>query len=148
MSTLDVVFRLLGPGDVDVLAHVAPDVFDAEIDVHLAREFLRDPRHHLAVAVVEGEVIGFASGVHYVHPDKRPELLVNEVGVAPSYQRRGIGKKLLELLFARASAVGCEEAWLGTEASNLSARALYAAAGGQEEPEPFVLVSFALRPKS
>jgi aminoglycoside 6'-N-acetyltransferase I len=59
-------------------------------------EFLRDERHHLAVAIEDETVVGFASGVHYVHPDKPAELWINEVGVAPSHHRRGIGKPLLQ----------------------------------------------------
>ena len=60
--------KVLGPQDVGVLANVAPDVFDHPIDVGRADEFLADPRHHLAVAVEDGLVVGFVSAVHYVHP--------------------------------------------------------------------------------
>jgi hypothetical protein len=79
--TLDI--RHLGPDDEQVLRHVAAGVFDHDVDPALASEFLRDPRHHLVVAIEDGSVVGFASGVHYVHPDKPAELWINEVGVAP-----------------------------------------------------------------
>ena len=102
--TLDI--RLLAPGDERVLARVAPGVFDHDVDPGLTAEFLRDPRHHLAVAIEDGAVVGFASGVHYVHPDKPAELWVNEVGVAPSHQRRGLGKRLLHALFAHGRDLG------------------------------------------
>jgi DNA-binding MarR family transcriptional regulator len=92
--------RILGPADAAMLDKVAPDVFDHAIDPALMAEFLADPRHHLAVALAGGQVVGMASAVHYVHPDKPPELWINEVGVAPPYQRRGIGRQLLEALFA------------------------------------------------
>ena len=84
-------------------------------------------------ALVGGQVVGMASAMHYVHPDKPPELWVNEVGVAPPYQRQWIGKQLLEALLAHGRALGCKEAWLGTEETNMAARRLYAAVGGQEE---------------
>ena len=29
----------------------------------------------------EEQIVGFASAVHYVHPDKPPELWINEMGV-------------------------------------------------------------------
>src|SRR5262245_21824670 len=86
--------RLLTAADSgeDVLTRVAPDVFDDPLDSGATREFLRDPRHHLVVAIDEGVVVGFASAVDYVHPDKpSPELWINEVGVASSHQGRGIG---------------------------------------------------------
>jgi aminoglycoside 6'-N-acetyltransferase I len=72
--------KLLGPHDAGVLKCIAPDVFDDPIDVRRAEEFLADPRHHLAVAVEDGLVVGFVSVVHYVHPDKsRPELWINSM---------------------------------------------------------------------
>jgi aminoglycoside 6'-N-acetyltransferase I len=80
--------------------------------------------------------------VHYVHPDKPPELWVNEVGVAPSHQGHGIGRSLLRALFAHGRALGCAEAWLGTEESNAAARRLYASVGGEEGM--MVYVSFDL----
>ncbi len=76
--------RILGPGDLDVLSDVADGVFDNPIDFSLGRSFLEDPGHHLEVAVENDRVIGMASALHYVHPDKSPELWVNEIGVAPA----------------------------------------------------------------
>jgi len=128
-----VIVRILGRDDGRVLDHVAAEVFDNPIDPKWAAEFLGDPRHHLAVAIDEGVVVGMASGVHYVHPDKPPELWVNEVGVAPAHRRRGIGRQLMRALFERAREVGCAGAWVGAEATNTAARGLYAAVGGRED---------------
>jgi ribosomal protein S18 acetylase RimI-like enzyme len=135
--------RLLGPGEAAVLDRVAEGVFDNPVDPRWAAEFFADPRHHLAVALDGGVVIGMASAVHYVHPDKPPQLWVNEVGVAPPYRSRGIGRALLLALFARGRELGCEEAWLGTEPDNAAARRLYLAVGGEEEP--MVMYSFWLK---
>ena len=144
---MGVTIRLLGPGDAQVLDRVAPDVFDNEIDPRRTAEFLADKRHHLAVAIVGDRVVGMASGVHYVHPDKPPELWVNEVGVAPPYQAQGIGRRLLQALFDRGRELGCRQAWVVTEQANLPARRLYAAAGGVEASEDLVMVEFRLFPE-
>ena len=111
---MTIEIRLLNPDDERVLRQVAPGVFDHDVDPALAAEFLHDPRHHLAVAIENGSVVGFASGVHYVHPDKPAELWINEVGVAPSHQRQGLAKRLLLRLFARGRELGCREAWVLT----------------------------------
>lgn len=137
------IIRVLGRDDGSVLARVAADVFDHPIDPTWSAEFLGDPRHHIAVAIDDDVVVGMAYGVHYVHPDKPPELLVNEVGVAPAYQRRGIGRALLRALFEHAKTLGCEEAWLGTDETNTAARRMYASVGGVERP--MLLVGFPLR---
>ena|SRR5687768_1257134 len=129
---MPVEIRILRAEDAEILAHVAPDVFDGPVDARWSAEFLADERHHLAVALDNGWIVGMASAVHYVHPDKPPELWVNEVGVADAYQRQGIGLKLLEALFAHGRTLGCSEAWVLTEESNTAARRLYARAGGIE----------------
>jgi GNAT superfamily N-acetyltransferase len=136
-------FRLAGPSDATALQHAASGVFDHPVDPHWSSEFLGDSRHHLALAIDDGEVVGMASAVHYVHPDKSPEMWVNEVGVAPSHQGRGLGRHVLAVLLAHGSALGCHEAWLLTEETNASARRMYAAAGGREALHQ-VMVTFDL----
>ena len=138
--------RLLGPEDEAVLGRVDPGVFDHAVDPALVAEFLRDPRHHIVVALDGDTVVGFASGVHYVHPDKPAELWVNEVGVAPSHQRQGLGKRLLGALFAHARELGCREAWVLTSPANGPAVRLYEAAGGVDLADPPVMFTFRLSP--
>ena len=65
--------RLLGVGDEQVLENVADDVFDNAVDPALAAEFLADPRHHIIVAIDDGQVVGMVTSFHYIHPDKRPQ---------------------------------------------------------------------------
>ncbi len=125
--------RLLGASDEALLASVEEEVFDDSVQAVLAAEFLADSRHHIAAAIVDDRVVGFASAVHYVHPDKPAELWINEVGVAPAYQRRGLGRRLMRALFDHGRTLGCREAWVLTEHDNAAARGLYADAGGVEQ---------------
>jgi aminoglycoside 6'-N-acetyltransferase I len=137
--------KVLGPEDAGILAAVAPDVFDNPIDVGRACEFLSDPRHHLAVAVDDGQVVGFVSALHYLHPDKpHPELWINEVGVAATHRGRGLGTRLLRAVFAVARGLGCAEAWVLTDRANTAAMRLYAAAGSIEAPTDHVMFTFKL----
>lgn len=143
---MSVDVRILGPEDAAVLSTVSPGVFDNEIDPTHATEFLRDARHHIAVALDGQTVVGFASGVHYVHPDKPPELWINEVGVAPTHRRQGLGVRLLRALFARGREVGCREAWVLTSPANAAAIRLYESAGGSDLADPPVMFTFRLEP--
>jgi ribosomal protein S18 acetylase RimI-like enzyme len=137
-----IIIRVLGADEAAVLNRVAPNVFDNDVDARWTTEFFADPRHHLAVALDGHTVVGMASAVHYVHPDKPPELWVNEVGVAPTHQGRGIGRQLMQTLFDRGRELGCREAWVGTEHDNVAARRLYASVGGTEASA--VIVTFRL----
>jgi ribosomal protein S18 acetylase RimI-like enzyme len=137
---------LLRAGDETLLLGAAPDVFDDPLDPAAARAFLADPRHHIAVAIDRGRVVGFASAVHYDHPDApHPELWINEVGVAASHEGRGLGKSLVAALLDTGRALGCRSAWVLTHRSNARAMRLYASAGGVAAEEDCVMFEFALR---
>jgi ribosomal protein S18 acetylase RimI-like enzyme len=136
--------KVLKAGDEEVLARVGTDVFDNPLDPLATSEFLHDPRHHIVVAIDDGVVVGFASAVHYFHPDKpTPELFVNEVGVASTHRGRGIGKSVLRGLFEHARSLGCAEAWVLTDRSNPEAMGLYAKSGA-ESPTDHVMFTFFL----
>jgi aminoglycoside 6'-N-acetyltransferase I len=141
---VSVAIRILGPDDEAVLSRVAPGVFDHDVDPALTAEFLHDSRHHLAVALEGDLVVGFASAVHYVHPDKPAELWINEVGVAPSHQRQGLGRQLLRTLFQHARELGCREAWVLTSPANGPAVRLYESAGGTDLADAPVMFTFRL----
>jgi len=129
--------RILGSDEAAVLDRVALDVFDFDVVDEYRAEFLADPRHHIAVAIDDGIVIGIASALHYLHPDKPNDFFINEVGVAPSHQRKGIGKKLLEALFEHARILNCKEAWVATEEENSIAQKLYSSLGATGERAVF-----------
>ena len=135
--------RRLGPGDAAVLDRVLPDTFDHAIEPATAAAFLADPHHHLVVAIEDGVVIGFASAIDYVHPDKpRPELWIDEVGVAPERHGRGVGKAIVRGMLDVARALGCGEAWVLTDRSNAAALRLYGGTGGRDSD--CVMFSFKL----
>jgi len=139
---MEMEIRILRAGDEHILTNVADDVFDHPVDNTLTAEFLRDPRHHLCVCIQENIVVGFASAVHYVHPDKSSQLWINEVAVSPSHQRKGIAKRVLSALLSLGRELDCTEAWVLTHEDNVAARALYLSAGGVETAQ--IMVSFQL----
>lgn len=137
--------KILNASDEAVLQAVAPDVFDNPIDPTAAAAFLANPMHHIAVAIDEALVVGFVSAVQYVHPDKpKPELWINEVGVAETYRGQGIARRLMEAVLNEARQQGCAEAWVLTNRSNEAAMRLYASSGGVEADDDVVMFEFKL----
>ena len=126
---MTIIVRLLQPDEAHVLDNVAEDVFDNPIEPHLCADFFADPRHHLVVALDGDLVVGMASGVHYVHPDKEPELWINEVGVASTHSGQGLGRRIVATLVEHGKALGCHEAWVLTSPTNEPAKRMYRAAG-------------------
>lgn len=141
-GTIDV--QLLAAGEEATLERVAAGVFDRPVVPGQVRELLADRRHHLAVALDGGLVVGMASAIDYLHADKPAELWIDEVGVAASHRGRGIGRRLLMALFEVGRTAGCRQAWVLAEQGNRAARRLYRAVGGVETSREQVLVEFAL----
>ena len=139
---MNVEIKRLTSADAAILDRVAEDVFDEPIDSGRRAAYLADPRHHMFVAIADGEVVGQVAAVSYRHPDKPPELFIDEVGVTPALRRKGIARKLLNEMLALGKSLGCEEAWLGTEIDNVPARGLYDSFG--IKPAQFVLYTFEL----
>jgi ribosomal protein S18 acetylase RimI-like enzyme len=134
-------------GDDHLLINVAPGVFDDPIDARAAAEFIADPRHYLIVARDAGAIVGFISGVVYVHPDKpRPELWINEIGVAVSHHRKRVGSQMISRMLELAKEAGCSEAWVLADESNSIARQFYRSIGGNEHGERSVMYTFPLHP--
>lgn len=138
------MIHLLTPATAGLLERVADGVFDNALAPRWSAEFLADPRHHLALAVADGVVAGMASGVHYVHPDKPPELWVNEVGVAPTHRQLGLARRMLEALLQCGRELGCVQAWVLADQSNAIAHRLYQRSGGRAAAEPCIMFEFPL----
>jgi ribosomal protein S18 acetylase RimI-like enzyme len=140
---MPITIKVLAAGDAEILDRLAEGTLDHPVDTEATRTFLEDPRHHMVVAMDDDLVVGFVSAVHYVHPDKpAPEMWINEVGIAPSHQRRGLARALLGSLFEEAKRLGCAEAWVLTDRGNTAAIRLYRAAGGEEAPVDSVMFTF------
>lgn len=119
------IFKRLGVEDIHLLRHVAEDVFDHPIDFDLAKHFLSDARNILIVALDGDRVIAQIVAMVHQHLDAPPDLYIDNLGVAPAWQRRGLGRRLLALAFNAGAQQGAKAAWVGTDEDNAPANALY-----------------------
>lgn len=131
--------QLLTTENSRLLQRVQPEVFDNPIDVDQLHAFLQDERHIMFIAVDGDTVIGMASAVEYFHPDKQPQLWINEVGVAPAYRNQGVGRALVQALLQAADDRNCVFAWLGTDTDNHAAQACFGSVPDVEDAQPFLL---------
>jgi GNAT superfamily N-acetyltransferase len=136
-----VVVRMLGAGDVARFDAAAAGFLDG-VDATVAAALVDDPSRHVAIAVDGGAIVGVAFAM--LDGGRAGELVVADLVVAPSHRRRGIARRLLARLLEHARALGCVAASLEAERDDAAVRALCAAAGGVEVPEPRVRVAFAL----
>jgi GNAT superfamily N-acetyltransferase len=142
---MTIEIKILTLEDMGAL-HIAEDLFDHPVLPQRCKDFLADPRHHWIAAIDANIMIGFVSAVDYLHPDKaESELWINEVGVSPSHQGRGIGKELIQATIQHGRRLGCREAWVLTHRENVPAMNLYAGSGGVETSPDCVMFNFDLQ---
>lgn len=130
---MGISLKRMRPGDEGDFDSIAPDVFDEPIHPERLEAYLLEPYHLMILAIEDGVVVGQCAAVLHRHPDKPIELYIDEVGTASTHRRLGIGKRLLDAMFAWGRELGCREAWLGTEHDNAAANGLYRKAGGRHD---------------
>ncbi len=119
--------HLITRANTGLLARIADDVFDEAIQHDLLAAYVSDPRHAMMIAEEDGLVIGQIRGNIHMQPDRAPDLYIDNLGTAPSHQRRGIATDLMKAMLAWGEAQGCTYAWVATETDNAQANGFYAA---------------------
>lgn len=140
---MPIEFKLLRTEDEAILDRIADGVFDEAIDPARRKAYLAEPNHHLMVAIAGGVVVGQVAAVVHRHPDKVPEMYIDEVGVGDEWLRQGIARRMMEKMFEFGRSIGCEESWVATERDNTAAIELYRGFGA--EPVPMVYFEYDLR---
>ena len=142
---MTITIRQLTAGDAAVLDKVAPGVFDHPVRPDLAERFLATPNYRMFVALDGELVVGMVTGFSHSHPDKDEDFFVNELGVDDAYRRQGIATQMMRAILAEARAMGCKEAWLGTETDNEAALAVYRKLlGAADSSEPMWVFTYEL----
>lgn len=126
---MPVEVRAVGPADAALFAHIDAGVFDGPIVPERLAAYLADPGHVMLLAIAGGRVVGQISGIVHRHPDLADEMYLDNLGVAPGWQRRGVATRLIDGLTTIARKRGCTEMWVATRAANAGAIALYAHRG-------------------
>jgi aminoglycoside 6'-N-acetyltransferase I len=137
-----VELRRVTTRDANLFDRVAGGVFELPIDRRHLEDYLSAPQHCMIVALARGRIVGQVRAVTHRHPDKPAELAIDELAVAPGYRRIGIGRSLLAAMLDFGSALGCEQAWLGTDLHNAAARALYEPKA--RHGDPYLMYVFSL----
>lgn len=117
----------VAPANVALLSRIAEDVFDEAIQPGPLADFLADPNHALFVAVHNDEVIGQIRGMVHLQPDRASDLYIDNLGTAPSHQRRGVATALINAMLDWGRTRRCTYAWVATETDNDGAIGFYGA---------------------
>lgn len=126
---MDVTLETITKENTDFLKSVAEGVFDSDVSFSHLAGYVEQANHILCVAVRDDQVVGQVRAIIHHHPDSPPELYIDNAGVTPALHRQGIAKTLVLEIVRQGRARGCNEIWVGTEADNEPAKALYRSFG-------------------
>lgn len=101
---------------------------DDVVDETWARLLRDDPQFHLGLAAVDdaGELVGIAHILfHRSTWSKTHYCYLEDLFVSPDVRARGIGRQLIEAVYAEADARDCTRTYWATQEFNYRARGLY-----------------------
>jgi aminoglycoside 6'-N-acetyltransferase I len=130
-------------GDLSEIERFA-EAFDNPVIPQEAERFLADPRHTLLLGYLDDRPAGLASAVEVFHPDKQPQLFLNEIGVIPTARRHGIATALIQELEQIAQQRSCTTIWVLSDEQNPPAMALYRSTGGHRNGQHQVMFEYHL----
>jgi ribosomal protein S18 acetylase RimI-like enzyme len=114
----------------------AAHLFDTPPDEQATREYLAHDRNYLLLAYLDDEAAGFVRGTELRRLDgPARQMFLYEIGVAPEYQRRGVGAALIRALEQICRDRGFAEMFVFTNRSNVAAMRLYESTGGRVEAD-------------
>ncbi|MGH8195614.1 MAG: GNAT family N-acetyltransferase [Woeseiaceae bacterium] len=133
-----VTIRVAGKADVPEILEVhaqptvdAGEVLSNEAAIALLQRFEHYPNYQLYVACLGDEVVGtFALLImdNLAHLG-RPSAIVEDVAVDPHYQRRGVGRRMLEFAMDKAKESGCYKLTLSAASQRGNAHKFYESLG-------------------
>jgi predicted nuclease with RNAse H fold/GNAT superfamily N-acetyltransferase len=147
-GTAGVVVRRASVSDLDALLSLYEELAGNEIalapgdranDEQLLAEILADPRRELAVAIVDGQLVGTADllvAPNLTHRGK-PWAIVENVIVAGTARRTGVGRALMGHLMERARTDGCYKVQLVSGKHRAEAHEFYRRMGLDAVAEGF-----------
>jgi ribosomal protein S18 acetylase RimI-like enzyme len=124
--------RRLGPEDEALAVELGQAFYGAEgINV----VFLEDDRNYLLAGYADGALAGFLVAYELERLERKEVMTyLHRLDVLPDYQRRGVGRALVEELKTLAQKRGSYKMFVITGRDNESATALYEATGGRIIP--------------
>jgi ribosomal protein S18 acetylase RimI-like enzyme len=126
--------KRLKPGDEEEAGRIAERWYSGKGEVAEYRAFLSEKENYILAAYSEGELAGFLIGYELKRLEtSQPMMLLYTIDVLPEYQRKGVGKKLVNDLKRLCTRRGALKMFVITNESNQPAMALYSSTGGKRE---------------
>lgn len=124
--------RRLSPCDVLCVVEAVREFKGRIVCPEHAREFLREDRHHVVVAEIDGDLAGYLLAYRLDRIDRESaKMFIYEIDVAEAHRRKAVGKALVESILKIAEEGKMMSSFVLTNRSNEAAVSLYRSTGGR-----------------
>lgn len=128
---MEYICRKLTQNDIEMVMDMNKYFREGFICYDSAITFLQDEKNWIFGAVCGGVIIGFAYGYELQRLDHAGNMLyIHEVSVMESYQRQGVGYKMMTELKEACKSRSISRYFLSAYQNNSGANALYKKLGG------------------
>lgn len=107
-------------------------------------EFVSNLKNYLFLGYFDGELAAFTYGYDNDRFDSQKEFFIYEVATADEYQRKGIMRKVFEVMLDQLKEEGFKNAWVLTDKTNVIGNAFYKAVGGEFSGDESIMYEFRL----
>jgi len=105
------------------------------LDEPYLTQLLSDRRFWALTALADEHVVGGVTAWTLpLTTHQQQELMIYDLAVDPSFQRRGIGSRLIDTLLRQASELGISVAWVPVDDDDAHAIDFYRSIGGKGQP--------------
>ena len=119
-----ITIRRMAEGDLDVVSAIEKEVFQDPWSLNAFKTDLNNTMAFPMVAEFENKVVGY-SNIYIV----AGEVQIGNFAVAPGFRKRGVGKKMMNVIFEKANENNCHTIFLEVRESNTPAMELYKSYG-------------------
>jgi len=120
----NITIRRMAESDLDTVSTIEREVFEDPWSLDAFKTDLNNKMAWPMVAEFEKKVVGY-SNIYIV----AGEVQIGNFAVAPGFRKRGVGKKLMNVIFEKANENKCHTVFLEVRESNLPAMELYKSYG-------------------
>ncbi len=106
---------------------------NTKYNIENLKKFIEVENNYGFIVKDNDKIIAFATAYLLIHADGKKVLYFDTIDVLVDYQNKGYGTNLMTFVRDYAKAIGCNEMFLLTNKSNISACRCYEKAGGKCE---------------
>jgi len=138
----EIIIRTATKSDYQIIKKLVKELYDTldekigmveHLPLKKFEDILNEPKIEILVADADNKVVGYLT-INYNKSllDVGATAIIDELIVTKAYQKRGIGKQLVNSAIKYATRHGCSEIGVGTESNNTLAKGFYKACGFKE----------------